>query len=103
MPGAVGTLGPDLSDIGEDAEAVIASGGYTGTAKTAADFLREAILKPDLYIAADCGGKACQKGLMPASLGDTLSDEELEAVRGLPAGPARQRGRGGTRSVNPPR
>ena len=82
VPGAVGTIGPDLSAIGADAEAVIASSGYTGAAKTAADFLREAVLQPDAYIAADCGGKACQKGLMPASLGDTLSDQELEAVVG---------------------
>lgn len=86
VPGAVGSIGPDLSSIGADAEAVIASGGYTGAAKTAADFLREAVLKPDLYIAADCGGKTCQKGLMPASLGDTLSDQELEAVVGYMLG-----------------
>jgi nitrite reductase (NO-forming)/hydroxylamine reductase len=86
VPGAVGTLGPDLSAVGADAEAVIASSGYTGAAKTAADFLREAVLQPDAYIAADCGGKACQKGLMPASLGDTLSDQELEAVVGYMLG-----------------
>jgi len=86
VPGAVGSIGPDLSSIGADAETVIASGSYTGAAKTAADFLREAVLKPDLYIAADCGGKACQKGLMPASLGDTLSDQELEAVVGYMLG-----------------
>jgi len=82
VPGAVGSIGPDLSEIGTTAETVIASAEYTGTAKTALDFLQEAVLKPDAYIAPDCGGKACQKGLMPATLGETLSDQELNAVVG---------------------
>lgn len=80
VPGAVGSIGPDLSEIGKTAENVISSAEYTGTAKTALDFLHESVLKPDAYIAPDCGGKACQKGLMPASLGETLSDQELNAV-----------------------
>ena len=82
VPGAVGSIGPDLSEIGKTAENVIASAEYTGSAKSALGFLQESVLKPDAYIAPDCGGKACQKGLMPASLGETLSDQELNAVVG---------------------
>ncbi|GAP13033.1 dissimilatory nitrite reductase (NO-forming), cytochrome cd1 type apoprotein [Longilinea arvoryzae] len=80
VPGAAGTLGPDLSAIGQTAQETVLSSTYTGQAKTAADFLRESISKPDAYIAADCGGKACQKGLMPANLAETLGDAELDAI-----------------------
>ncbi len=82
VPGATGSIGPDLSNIGKTAEDVIGSTGYTGSAKTALEFLREAVVKPDAYIATDCGGKACQKGLMPGNLAETLSDKELDAIVG---------------------
>jgi nitrite reductase (NO-forming)/hydroxylamine reductase len=82
VPGAVGSIGPDLSEIGKTAESVIASKEYTGKAKTALDFLHESVVNPDAYIAPDCGGKACQKGLMPATLAEALSDQELNAVVG---------------------
>ncbi len=80
VPGAVGVLGPDLTAIGEQAGVLIQDSAYTGSAKTAADYLKESILSPDAYIAPDCGGKPCQKGLMPASIGADYSDAELEAV-----------------------
>jgi len=80
VPGAVGNIGPDLSKIGEVAEQRIESGEYTGQAKDEHAYLLEALKNPDAYIAPDCGGKACQKGLMPASLAEALTADELDAV-----------------------
>ncbi|HEY9088122.1 MAG TPA: hypothetical protein VIO36_08140, partial [Anaerolineaceae bacterium] len=80
VPGAVGTIGPDLSAIGEEAEDRIESGEYTGAAKDVTGYLHEAIANPDAFISPNCGGKPCQKGLMPASLVEALTSNELNAV-----------------------
>lgn len=80
VPGAQGTLGPDLSQIAEVAEKRLESGEYTGKAKSVLDYLHEAIVEPDAFVAPDCNGVPCQKGLMPANLGALLSPAEIEAV-----------------------
>ncbi|RJP52528.1 MAG: nitrite reductase [Anaerolineaceae bacterium] len=80
IPAAVGVIGPDLSKISEVGAARIADAAYGGSAKTAADYIRESILKPDIFVVADCPSSPCQKGLMPASLMDTLSTEELNVI-----------------------
>ncbi len=80
VPGAVGTIGPDLTEIGEVAKTRIDSGEYTGEAKTAHDYLAEAVMDPDAFLSPDCGGKPCAKGMMPASLGQSLSETELGAM-----------------------
>lgn len=80
VPGAVGTIGPDLSEINTEAGSILTSRSYTGRAKTASEFLVEAIVDPDIYIAADCGGNPCQQGIMPDDLGSTLSNAEIEAM-----------------------
>jgi nitrite reductase (NO-forming)/hydroxylamine reductase len=80
VPGAVGTIGPDLSKVGAQAEDIIKAGDYTGMAKTGAEYLLESIKSPDAYISKDCPSGPCTKGLMPATLADALSDEELAAV-----------------------
>ncbi len=94
VPGAIGTIGPDLSEIGRLAGEVINSDAYTGKATTVEGFLSESIHDPDIYLAEDCGGKPCAKGLMPASLADALSDNELGAIvtylAGLPGSAAAQ-------------
>lgn len=80
IPAAVGVIGPDLSKMNEVGAARIADAAYGGSAKTAADYIRESILKPDVFVVADCPSSPCQKGLMPASLMDTLSTEELNVI-----------------------
>lgn len=80
VPGAVGTIGPDLSAIGKLAEERIASGEYQGDAKDAVAYMHEAILEPDEFIPADCPSGPCTKGIMPASLGESLSKDELNSV-----------------------
>ncbi len=76
---AVGTLGPDLSEIGKEADARIQNGEYTGSATTVEEFLAEALESPDAFIAPDCPSGPCAKGLMPSFSG-TLSAQESEAV-----------------------
>jgi nitrite reductase (NO-forming)/hydroxylamine reductase len=80
VPGAIGTIGPDLSEIGKVVAARIQKGEYKGKAKTTEEYLTESINTPDAYLAPDCGGVACQKGLMTPSLVKDLSPEELKAM-----------------------
>lgn len=83
VPGAVGTIGPDLSAIGLVAGERVASGEYSGKAHSAEDYLREAILEPDVYIPADCPSGPCAKGVMPASLGEGMTKDQLASVIGF--------------------
>lgn len=77
---ARGTIGPDLSNISLIATQTMQSSAYAGQAGTVDAYLREAILEPDAYVSANCNGAPCQKGIMPPSLGTSLSQPELEAV-----------------------
>jgi nitrite reductase (NO-forming)/hydroxylamine reductase len=77
---ASGAIGPDLSKMSEIAEATLKDPAYAGAAKSAAEYVHESIVSPDVYVAKDCPGGACQKGLMPASLAKTLTDAELALV-----------------------
>jgi nitrite reductase (NO-forming) / hydroxylamine reductase len=90
IPNATGAIGPDLSRLSERAEATLQDEAYFGKAKSVVDYIREAIVDSDAFVATDCPGGACQKGLMPATLATTLSDNELAAIvsylKELPAG-----------------
>lgn len=94
IPGAAGagTIGPDLSEIGQVVKARLESGEYTGMAKTVEEYLTESIQSPDAFIAPQCPTGPCAKGTMPASLAQALSADELQAVVGylatLPGGEA---------------
>lgn len=89
VAGAVGTIGPDLTNIGEVAAEQIQSSDYTGTATTAEEFVRESIETPGAFVSPDCPGGPCQDGLMPP-LGSVFNEDELNAVvkylSSLPAG-----------------
>lgn len=80
ISGAVGTIGPDLSQIAAVAQARMDKGEYTGVAKTVKDYLTESIQSPDAFISPTCPSGPCSKGLMPANLAQTLSADELSAV-----------------------
>nr|BAL57500.1 hydroxylamine reductase [uncultured Chloroflexota bacterium] len=80
VPGAVGNIGPDLSQVGERAAKTISESSYSGKAKTAAEYIRESIEQPDAYVAPQCPNGPCVKGTMPASLAKLLTPQELEAV-----------------------
>ena len=80
VPGAIGTIGPNLSQMGEQAEAYLSTNEYTGEAETGEDFIRESIINPDAFIPAECPNGHCQPGLMPPTLIDLLSDKELDTI-----------------------
>ena len=86
IPGSEGTIGPDLSTIGSLANERIAAPDYKGKAKSPVGYLHESILSPDLYIPADCPNGPCTKGVMPASLANTLSKDEMATIVGYLAG-----------------
>jgi len=90
IPGAVGVVGPDLSDIGPMAEEHIADSAYTGTATNVEEYLHEAIVDPNLFIAPECPTGACAPNVMPATLSQTLTTDEINSIvnylSGLPEG-----------------
>lgn len=83
VPGAVGTIGPDLSEIGAVVKTRIESGEYTGMAKTTEEYLTESIQSPDAFVSPACPTGPCAKGVMPASLAQILSADELKQVVGF--------------------
>lgn len=80
VPGASGTIGPDLSRMGEQADEYLSTNEYRGEAETADEFILESILDPDAFVPAECPNGHCQPGLMPATLADLLSDKEMDTV-----------------------
>ncbi len=77
---AKGTIGPDLSNIGQIALQTMQSANYTGKATTVEEYLKESLLEPDLYISTKCSNSPCPAGVMTASLAQSLTPEELAAV-----------------------
>ncbi|MBV7337931.1 c-type cytochrome [Chloroflexi bacterium TSY] len=63
--GAVGAVGPNLSDIG---------------ARLSPDEIRESILMPDAIIAEECPAAPCAPGVMPKTLGEQLSANQLQTI-----------------------
>lgn len=65
-PGAISTIGPNLSNIGNRA-------GTTVAGMPATDYLREAIIDPDAFLA---GG--FQEGIHPRGYGTTLTRRQID-------------------------
>ncbi|MCQ3937429.1 MAG: nitrite reductase [Chloroflexi bacterium] len=90
IPGAVGTIGPDLSSISTVAETHLVDSAYTGKAKTAQEYIFESVVDPEAFIAQNCPTGMCQPGLMPATLTETLTEDEINMIVGylstLPGG-----------------
>jgi len=110
IPGVAGagTIGPDLGEIGQVVKARLESGEYTGMAKSVEEYLTESIQSPDAFLAPQCPTGPCAKGLMPASLAQALSADELDAavkyLAALPGGetaPVTEAGAGESASAAP--
>ncbi|MFM8426227.1 MAG: copper-containing nitrite reductase [Chloroflexota bacterium] len=90
IPGAVGVVGPDLSDINMMAEEHINDAAYTGTAATVEEFLHESIVDPNLFLAPNCPTGACAPNVMPSTMSQTLTTDEINSIvnylSGLPEG-----------------
>ena len=90
IPNAVGVIAPDLSDISMAADEHIKSDAYTGTATTAEEYIHESIIDPNLFLAPTCPTGACAPNIMPATMSETLTTDEINSIttylKGLPAG-----------------
>lgn len=73
--GTSGTFGPDHANVGNLAEERIHDPTYSGTATTAADYLYESLVAPDVYIVP---GYTLTPHQMPAYT--HLPEEELRAL-----------------------
>lgn len=73
--GTAGTFGPPHNGMGETARQRIQEPGYTGTAETAADYIRESIIEPQIYLVPDY---ALTPHQMP--IFNYLEDEQIEAL-----------------------
>lgn len=73
IPGAVGVIGPDLTQIG-------AVGATRIPGYTAEQYIRESIVNPNAFIAPECPTGACLAGVMLQNLTDILTPEELDLV-----------------------
>ena len=70
IPGAVGQIGPNLSNIGVD-------GATRRPGYTAEEYIRESIQNPSAFTAPNCPTGPCPAGVMPQI---TLSNDELETL-----------------------
>jgi nitrite reductase (NO-forming) len=90
IPNAAGVIAPDLSDVNLSAEEHFMSGSYTGKATTAEEYIHESIVDPNLFVAPKCPTGACPPNVMPATLKDSLTTDEIDSIvkylHGLPDG-----------------
>ncbi|CAG1015457.1 nitrite reductase (NO-forming) [Anaerolineales bacterium] len=90
IPNAVGVIAPDLADVNLAAEEHFMSGSYTGKTTTAEEYIHESIIDPNLFITPKCPTGACPPNVMPATLKDSLTTDEIDAIvkylHGLPDG-----------------
>jgi mono/diheme cytochrome c family protein len=78
-----GTVGPALDHVAEDAARIMAQEDYRaseGKASTPREFIREAIVDPNVYVLPDCPLAPCTGHLKPENFEELLTPEELEAV-----------------------
>jgi mono/diheme cytochrome c family protein len=71
--GLEGEIGPDLSETADWA-------GERVSGLSAADYIRQSIVAPGAFIAADCPEGPCRDGIMPANYGDRLTGEQVDAI-----------------------
>jgi nitrite reductase (NO-forming) len=90
VPNAKGIVGPDLSNINAASQYHLDSGTYSGGAKDPEEFIRESILKPDIFISQGCSSGPCPASVMPANFSELLNEDQVNAIsqylNGLPNG-----------------
>jgi mono/diheme cytochrome c family protein len=72
LPGAVGQVGPDMSQV-----ASVAADRVAG--QTAEDYITESILDPSAFLVPDCPTGPCAD-IMPKDLGTRLAQDELDGL-----------------------
>jgi cytochrome c2 len=80
IPNAAGVIAPDLTNINAAAEEHFQGGGYSGTAKTSEEYIRESILDPGVRIAEGYGP------IMPTYRGLISEEGILQIIEFLKTG-----------------
>lgn len=73
IPGGVGVIGPDMTNIGVDAATRVPG-------ESAEEYLRLSIMEPNAFIAPQCPTGDCLANLMPVTLATTLTPEEIDTL-----------------------
>ena len=74
-----GDICPNLGNIATEAARLVRSREYRGKAKTAADYIRESIVDPNVYIVPGAAYRAANgKSVMPADFGTTLTGAQID-------------------------
>jgi nitrite reductase (NO-forming)/hydroxylamine reductase len=73
IPNAMGVVGPDMSNIGNEA-------GTRVPGETAEQYLYESIVNPNAHTAPNCPFGPCVAGAMPANLSQLLSEDEINII-----------------------
>lgn len=71
-----GKVGPELTHVGTVAEERARDAG----AASAEEYIRQSIVDPNAFIAPECPSGACPQGVMPIAFGQTLSDDQVQAL-----------------------
>ena len=74
-----GDICPNLGNIATEAGRIVRSRDYHGTARTAAEYIRESILDPNAYIVPGAAYRAANgKSVMPPDFGTTLTGAQID-------------------------
>lgn len=77
QPG-VQLVGPSVAGLGARAVEVLKNPGYTGTARTPEDYIRESILHPSAHVVPGATFSAGGLSIMPAIYQDTLKPADID-------------------------
>ena len=75
---SVQTVGPSLAGVAARAAAILNTPGYTGTARTPEDYIRESILHPSAYVVPGPTFSAGGQSIMPAIYQDVLKPADID-------------------------
>lgn len=73
VPNAVGVVGPDMTNIGNEAGARVPG-------QSAEDYIHESIVNPNAFTAPKCPFSACIAGTMPANITQLLTEDEINLL-----------------------
>ena len=79
VPG-VDLAGPSLAGVGERARRTVTDDGYTGSADTAAGYLRESIVAPSAHLVGGDRFSANGTSFMPTNYGTDLDADQIDAL-----------------------
>lgn len=80
---ANGNVGPDLSNLYQEADHWISSPEYAasqGQATTPEEYIRESIVNPAAFLTPECPQGPCQANLMPPNYSETIPADDLNKL-----------------------